>query len=146
MKRPTRVPMDPKPRPVLGDRMQALLDRGVLHQQRWSPTQYQLALEAGEDPHDPASILHVGPSDADARIDPRDIPHEHAHAHDTHKAAEPPNLSTKVMRLLTACENLRTIAMKLRTSTTAHAGTPSVRVVRDELPRRHDGAAVCARR
>lgn len=43
------------------------LATGRVRQQQFSPEDYQYLLEQGEDPSDPASLLHVGPSDAAAR-------------------------------------------------------------------------------
>jgi hypothetical protein len=40
--------------------MQHLLDIGVVRRQTWSPQMYALALEQGEDPNDPSSILFGG--------------------------------------------------------------------------------------
>src|SRR5690242_12641283 len=62
-------------RPALNERMQHLIDIGVAHKQTFSPAMWQLALEQGEDPNDPASILYGGtPSDAMYAAEVHDAP------------------------------------------------------------------------
>lgn len=71
-KRPTKYRAPGQRQPRLPDeRMQHLLDLGVVHRQTFSSVMWQLALEQGEDPNDPASILFGGtPSDLHASSAP----------------------------------------------------------------------------
>ncbi|MFI5399218.1 MAG: hypothetical protein ACHQ9S_27120 [Candidatus Binatia bacterium] len=85
--------------------VQHLLETGHLRMQRWDTHNWQLALEMGEDPNDPRSILHGGtPSDA-ASYAPAPAPKTAS------ITAEPRVSNAAVLRLMAAAERLRKVVL-----------------------------------